>query len=263
MDKWQKQKHLLDHKLKEAREGVDKLDEIKRTLKEGERDKDVIALLNSNQKLIKECTGMWSQLKQHMINDEKKRRKKLGDDVIEKRSKLTQNIGKEIVELGNRNRRVRGNDKLEDLEKTTAAAKASTKTQQKKKARREARKNRKKGKDVDDDAEPIEMDEQTQAFIEMKDEAFAEQDQILDEISAGLDELMEIAQDANKELTVQKAMMDSLEKKIDDKNQALLSSNQKLKDMLEETNGLTRWCPMMICIVLLLALVGYIFQMLQ
>eukprot|EP00808_Paulinella_micropora_P015762 g19167.t1 len=260
MDKWQQQKHVLDMKLKQCRDAVDKLDAMKRTLKEGQRDKEIIMTLQANSKLIKEATGMWSVLKQLMVADEKKK-KKLDPKLLENRRKLTQNLGQEIVELGNRNRRVRGNDTVADLEKQTETKK-DTRNAAKRNERREKRKRRNKGDNVDE-PEPVEMTEQQQAFMDIKDTAFEEQDQLLDEISKGLDELMEIATDQQKELTLQKDMMADLENKIDEKNAVLRSSNKRLKEMLEETNGLTRWCPMLMCIILLLALVGYIFKMVQ
>lgn len=263
LDKWQKSKYTLENKLKDVRASVNKLDEIKRTLREGERDKETITLINQNQKMLKECTAMWSELKQHMLVDEQKRRKKLGDEAIEERKQLTQNLGKEIVELQNRNKRVRGTDTVEDLERATA--KKKTRLEQKKEERKAKRERRKKGKKSDGspDKEPVEMSAQTQEFLDMKDQAYAEQDELLDEINEGLQELLEIAEDAGKKMQVQKAMMDDLENKIDTQNERLAASNKKLKEMLAEQNGLTRWCPMFICIIILLALLGFLFQQIQ
>ena len=88
----------------------------------------------------------------------------------------------------------------------------------------------------------------------------AQQDKMLEEISRGLDELKEIATEANKHLTIQKAMLDQVDEKMDQTIKGFKTANQRLKTMLDESGGMSRWCPVIICLVVLLALVGYIFN---
>jgi len=104
LDKWSKQKVVINNKLKEIRDGIDKLEEYKKTLPPGERDAEVIKLMNNNSKMLKEVTADWAEMKQILIKDEQKKgKKKLDKKTIADRRKLTKNLGKEILDLGNRN----------------------------------------------------------------------------------------------------------------------------------------------------------------
>jgi len=85
------------------------------------------------------------------------------------------------------------------------------------------------------------------------------QNKILDEISKGLDDLKDLANEANKQLVQQAAMLTEVEGQMDKNISAFKIANKRLKDILEESGGMSRWCPMIICAIFLLALVGYIF----
>lgn len=39
------------------------------------------------------------------------------------------------------------------------------------------------------------------------------------------------------------------------------AANKRLKTILEESGGMERWCPVIICLVVLLALIGYMFTL--
>ncbi len=86
-----------------------------------------------------------------------------------------------------------------------------------------------------------------------------EQDKILSEISRGLDDLKELANEANKQLVLQGAMLQQMDEKMDTTINNFKVANKRLKDILEESGGMSRWCPIMICLIFLLGLVGYIF----
>ena len=88
-----------------------------------------------------------------------------------------------------------------------------------------------------------------------------EQDQLLDEINTGLTDLQQLATDANKQLTVQKSMFETFENKMDITVQKLKSSNRRLQEMLDENGGCSRFCPMILCLIILLSLIGYMFHM--
>jgi len=121
---------------------------------------------------------------------------------------------------------------------------------------------RKGGKGESDDEELRDVDvtpmsEATQAFVEKKDQEIAEQNEMLDEIATGLDELLELGKNINTTLKLQDAMLNDAEVKMNKQIATLQSSNSRLKEILEETGGLTRWIPMAMCCILLLALLGY------
>jgi len=139
-------------------------------------------------------------------------------------------------------------------------------TKQKREERKAKRDKRRKGKDGEDELDDLGTDKdaapmsaQEQAFMEQRDQAYVEQDEILDIISKGLDELLEIGEDINKTLVLQEHMLDEVEKKVERNIVLLQGANQRLKTMLEETGGLERWCPILILGIVLLALIGYIY----
>lgn len=53
-------------------------------------------------------------------------------------------------------------------------------------------------------------------------------------------------------------MLEQVDSKMDETIGQFKASNRRLKTLLEESGGMSRWCPILICCVFLLALVGYI-----
>jgi hypothetical protein len=277
MDKFTKAKSAVNKKLKEVREGVQRLEDAKRNTK-GERDAEVIKIMTGNTRIIKEATALWSELKQTLIKEEKSSKgKKMDRKLIEDRNKMVKTLGQEIVDLTNRNSRIPGGEgpagqtepDLEDGQGIGGGR--GDKKSKKREERRAKRKEKTKkagagggggggGSEMDDLADAAPMSQQEQAFMEARDTAFAEQDQMLDEISKGLDELLELGEDMNKNLKMQQEMLDEVGDKIDRNIAALQTANSRLKNLLEQSGGLSRWLPMMICIVFLLALVGYLYS---
>jgi len=284
MDAFGKKKVALNAKLKECRDGIARLDEAKRTLAVGQRDQDVIKITAENRAALKEATTLWTELKEEFIKDENKSgKKKLDQKILIERRKLTKLLGKEIVDLTNRNQSssvrdgpgrptlsLSGAPDNDDPTKADRDARRKTKEAQQREDRRKKRDKRRRGRkgeekddEMDDfkDAQP--MSAQVQAFMEEKDTALKEQDGILTEINKGLDDLLHMAEDINKTLKVQDAMLDELGTKIDNNIEAFKTANLKLKHLLKESGGLSRWCPILICFIILLALLGYIYSMVK
>jgi len=220
MDAFGKKKVGLNAKLKDCRDGINRLDEAKRTLAVGQRDQDVIKITAENRNLLKEATTMWTELKEIYVQDENKSGKTKEKEQREERRK-------------------------------------------KRDKRRRGRKGEEKDDELDDFKDTQPMSAQVQAFMEEKDQAIKEQDLILTEINKGLDDLLHMAEDINKTLKVQDAMLDELGQKIDNNIEAFKTANLKLKHLLKESGGLSRWCPMLICLIILLALLGYIYSMVR
>jgi len=280
LDKFGKKKLELNNKLKECRDGITRLDDAKRTLSAGQRDMEVIKLLNENSKMLKEATAMWTELKQILLEDEaKKGKKRLDSKVLSDRRKMTKLLGKEIVELTNKNSRTQGptsnlvksstgdldEEKLDrDARRDQRTAKKREERRQKRDKRRGKRGKGEKDEDELDDMKDVQpMSAQEQAFMEEKDTAYKEQDAVLEEISKGLDELLELGEDMNKNLKVQENMLDELGTKIDNNIENFKNANARLKHLLDESGGLSRWCPMIICFIILIALCGYIFSIVR
>jgi len=68
-----------------------------------------------------------------------------------------------------------------------------------------------------------------------------------------------MATDINQELDKQNAMLDEVEHKIDNVTDKLVSRNAQMKKILEDSGGIQRWCPVLILLIILLALLGYIY----
>ena len=104
----------------------------------------------------------------------------------------------------------------------------------------------------------------------------------MDVISQGLDDLQELAIDMNKELDTQKVLLEETDIQMDKTKDKFQQANVQLKDILDRSGaclsflflhmsnqdlvdclmllslgGMTRWCPFMVCMIFLLALVGY------
>jgi len=86
---------------------------------------------------------------------------------------------------------------------------------------------------------------------------------MLDEILRGMTELKDIATTMSIEIKTTTELANQVGEAMDNTIANFKSSNQRLKEILEESGGLTRWCPMLICVILLIALVGYMFNMLK
>ena len=91
-------------------------------------------------------------------------------------------------------------------------------------------------------------------------ENVAEQDEILDELSKSMDEIKAIATSINRGLKMQDVMLHKVDDKIDSATEKLTTANTRLHEILESNGGMSRWCPIIICLIVLIALVGYILS---
>ena len=121
--------------------------------------------------------------------------------------------------------------------------------------RSKSRKNRKHRKEMVNSSS-----QQEQIFEDKVSTELKAQDEILEEINKGLSQVKELAVEANKHMSIQKSMLGHLENKMDTTTVKLKSSNKKLQEMLEASGGCSRWCPMIMCSMILLGLVGTIFK---
>ncbi len=106
---------------------------------------------------------------------------------------------------------------------------------------------------------PEESDENVRAWMSAVEDNRKEQDAMLSKISDGLDDLKRMAEDMNSEFTKQKAMLDTLDQKMDDNIEKFRTSNGQLKDLLKKSGGCSRWGVVLILCLVLLGLVGAIF----
>ena len=101
-----------------------------------------------------------------------------------------------------------------------------------------------------------------QAFLQIKKND-QELDAELDLVHQGVKRLGVMATEMNTELKIQKAMIDETKQKAEDVNAHLLEVNKKMKRALDQSGGASKWCLNIICVIILLAVVGYIYKMLN
>ena len=78
----------------------------------------------------------------------------------------------------------------------------------------------------------------------------------MDQIHGGVRDRHEIALNMNEELATQEIMMNEIDKKVDILQEKFKLTNQRMKTLLAESVGASRWCSLIIG-----ALVGYIFNL--
>lgn len=104
---------------------------------------------------------------------------------------------------------------------------------------------------------------QTQQEVEFEQQVYAnvaKEDEVLSQISKGLDELAAQAQDFKAGLALQNVLVEEVDAKMSSATDRLVTSNVKLKNMLADQGGVETWCPRLVCFLLLVSLVGFIFQ---
>ena len=240
---------------------------MRKKLGDDGRDNLTIRLSSENNERLRRAADLFTSLKQIQEKDEKKKKKKsFSEKDMADRRDMVRLIGLDIVQLTQDNSRIKlAGGSPEDLEMEERVNKRKLEKEERIREARLARKGRKgkKGKDnidEDDFKDVGPKSEQEQAFeaqVQINREA---QDKILEDISRGLNDLHELATEANKQLVVQSAMLQQVDEQMDSTINNFKVANKRLKDILEESGGMSRWCPMIICAVFLLALVGYMFK---
>lgn len=249
LDKFQRKKRELNLALKQLREDTNKLSELKRA-KGDERDKNVIAMMSANNKLLHNCGEMWKELKLILQDDSKNQKmaKTLGEKELSNRNRQIQLLGQEIVDLTALNNRVKDSGPQNVDELTTATNKIESKKDSSRKAdRQNRRKERRAGGRVGkggalelDDGEERDVtpaSPQEQKFMDQVTANVAEQDEMLDEIAKGLDELKELSLDMNKQLTLQNNMIIEVGDEMDKTIEKFKTANGRLKDILDDNGG--------------------------
>lgn len=88
-------------------------------------------------------------------------------------------------------------------------------------------------------------------------------DEKLDQIAEGVQVLKGIAKDMGKEIELQSVMIDDLEQHVDKTTANLKNLNKRLKDQLDNVRSCDRFVLDFICIILILGVVGLIYNMLS
>ncbi len=96
------------------------------------------------------------------------------------------------------------------------------------------------------------------AFMMRVEQSRKEEEELLQLISEGLYELHQMSLQLNKLLKQSSQQIDMLDDKMRDVQERFDTTNKKLDELLEQSGGCNRWCPICICVVLILACVGFL-----
>jgi hypothetical protein len=99
------------------------------------------------------------------------------------------------------------------------------------------------------------------AFVEEAGRQREEQDAMLDQILRGVNELHDVAKTIRTQIDIGSAIADEVGNKLDRQTERFRSANRSLGQILkDESEGCDRWIPATICLIILLALVGYLYS---
>lgn len=266
MDDFQKQKHLLNRKLAGLTQNISELNELKKK-RGGVRDAQIIGMQNDNMKDLQEAEKYWVALKNAFEKNVKKG--KLEQKELEARKKFVELYGKELAKLFELNSNVKrlpnqdATSQAIERNRSRAAERAkrrADRTQKRSATRKAATGN--ETADDDDDEQKVPVSSQEQQFYMEVEEKNKKMDALLDVISTGLKDIQEMAIDIGQNLEKQNEMLKEVDEKMDLTVENYVTANQRLKNLIDEnTGGVERWCPIIILVVVLLAIVGYILTL--
>jgi len=154
-----------------------------------------------------------------------------------------------------------------DQEKMSKKAQEIEKKNEDRQGRREERKKKRtqKNQRVDDEGEDIQLsvmsneEQETRALIDLERD---KQEQDLADITAGLVEVHQIAQDMNTLLKKQAYYLRELDNMMDKLNSQVDEDNKRLDKLFQVQDGaIVTWCPRLICLMLLLLIAGAVFYL--
>jgi hypothetical protein len=151
----------------------------------------------------------------------------------------------------------------EEQAMSARVAQCKAETQRRVQERRDRKRHERKvrGHDLnEDDFKDVgPQSEQEQAFEAQVQLNREEQDKMLQHLIIGLDEVKALADAAHTNLVKQGAMLEQVDNRMESMINNFKVANKRLKDILEESGGMSRWCPILICVIFLLCLAGYMF----
>lgn len=105
------------------------------------------------------------------------------------------------------------------------------------------------------------MTDQQRQKLELLDTKDKEIDKEIDDIEQGVDVLRDIALAAGEEVRIQSKIINTLDEKITNVHDQVVSVNAKLKDALEATRDSSKICVDIACILLLVGMIIVLYQL--
>jgi hypothetical protein len=224
---------------------VTRLEALREQL-EGGKSKTTIKLQTDNGKIVHKLAQDWEQLKELVATEAAKKKQKWSAKQMSTRKEMVVTLGKELARLSNINSSSSSVDGLDGAAKRIRERKGT--------AAETRRNNRRKRRAAKGELEEIELkelppdSEQVQSFLVEHDQELEDQNEMLDIIANGISELGEIALSMITQMKVQDILIEEADQKMDKNIGTLKNANGRLKELLQSSGGLMRYCPMIICI---------------
>jgi len=251
LDAWSRAQYEVNKLAQNIRTNLTEL-ETRREEQKGVRTKESIRLKNQNDTMLTEAGVQWQLMRDALT----KPSKKLDEQEIEERRAYTELLGKDLVELSKKNQGAEGSEdpRFEVEEKKLT-----------REQRREARKKGKRpeinlaeAKTYDRDATPGEQQFESVVRLNVED-----QNKILTEIETAVNEWHDVALTMHTHLEAQGEKISAVDAQADKTLFQMEKANNRLQTVLEKSGGMSRWCPLLLCVILLLSLAGYFFNLLE
>eukprot|EP00455_Lapot_gusevi_P032591 TRINITY_DN3552_c0_g1_i9.p1 TRINITY_DN3552_c0_g1~~TRINITY_DN3552_c0_g1_i9.p1 ORF type:complete len:312 (+),score=62.33 TRINITY_DN3552_c0_g1_i9:97-1032(+) len=238
------------------------------------RTQNSIRLGLAIQKDIEKCKGNFNTLQEILAKQKKKG--KLTPEELESREKvlnLLQVLIKDVDSaLSNPRARPKANNRIASAARQDMEAEEKKKEEQerldakKNKGKKPKKPKKKKGdsdsdSDEEDETGAVEMQQlshEEQVFIQQAAERDQQIDAKLDEVLNGILILKDISVAIHDEVTVQQSMLSDTEAKMGQTINKFRFANKTMTEILEKSGGASRWCPVIILVIVLIALSGYI-----
>jgi hypothetical protein len=252
-DDFERLKFQITEKLETVKEAIERM-------KLPDIDKKVaIGLKLQNTKILKEVGTQFMAMKDLIIKSE--RNKTEDEKTILRKKEMMNLLHIDIKNCVNHNVR------SENISQVINAEERLQKRREVRKELREQRRQRKNG-----DGEKIgnfvvvseqPRSQQVQEFIIDMDKKREEEDEMLTEIGKGMDELKELAISLRVGIDVLGSTIKEADTKMDNTQANLDRSNARLDELNAGDRGcsFSRMCPIIVCIIILISLLGYIIKM--
>jgi hypothetical protein len=247
-------KQELARLLADLRTGVDRLNEL-RGKDTSRRDVTTIRLRQANASKLVQADGMLAVLERMQQKAEsKKRKKKSKGATADDRREWLRLLQQEVQSLRTQNER--------HQVRLTKDERVMLERRKQRRERLEAA-TRKRSRSsppapiADHMIDVGPRSAQELAFERATQENIRRENQMPGQISIGLDDLDELARRAGTQLAVQDETLHRVDSGMDRTITTFRAENRRLKDLLASSGGAGRWCPVLLCLIVLLALIGY------
>lgn len=265
LDAFQINKRDLTALLREAKESITRRNELVR--KVGPRGEEAIRLRTTNARTLEQCRRHLAKMEEAFAKDEERfnkgKKKALAEEDINTRRELIDLFSRDLAHAEAMHKADTGGG--DGGGRTGHRMARNARDARKRKKDRDAGGSSGNGTistdDVELEAQPLSRQEQM--FIQEANKRDEEIDEKLDQIHLGVKQLGRMAEDIHTELRVQEGMLEQVEDKMGNVIDKYESANLRMNKLLDASGGVSRWCPVIIAGIILLALLAYIYNISQ